>query len=71
MQAPLAPGWTGRLDGVASPILLTNVAGMGIVVPDGSHDVSWTYSPPGLWPGVAATILGLAACAALMYTRKR
>ena len=71
MQTPLAPGWAGRVDGVASPIVLANVAGMGIVVPDGTHVVSWTYSPPGLGPGAAATLLGLAASLALVYAKKR
>ena len=71
MQTPLAPGWAGRVDGVLSPIVLANVAGMGIVVPDGTHVVSWTYSPPGLGPGAAATLLGLAASLALVYAKKR
>lgn len=71
MQTPFAPGWAGRVDGVASSIVPANVGGMGLVVPDGMHDVAWSYSPPGFVPGVAATLLGLAACAVLSYAEKR
>ncbi len=71
MQTPLAPGWAGRVDGVSSPIVPANVAGMGLVVPDGTHEVSWVYSPPGLGPGVVASLLGLAACVVLIYAQKR
>jgi hypothetical protein len=71
MQTPFAPGWIGRVDGLASPIVAANAGGMGIVVPDGTHDVAWSYSPRGLVPGVAATLLGLAACFVLVYGQKR
>jgi hypothetical protein len=62
LQTPLSAGWTGRVDGAVSPLVLSNVAGMGIVVPTGTHEVSWSYAPPGLVPGAALTLLGLAGC---------
>lgn len=71
MQTPIAPGWAGRIDGVSSPIVPANLAGMGLVVPGGTHEVSWVYSPPGLAPGVVATLLGLAACVALVNARRK
>ncbi|MFI5182017.1 MAG: hypothetical protein ACHQPI_11535 [Thermoanaerobaculia bacterium] len=71
LQTPLAPGWTGLVDGAVSPIVVANVAGMGIVVAGGTHEVSWRYSPPGLAPGAAATLLGLAGCIILVRAKRR
>jgi uncharacterized membrane protein YfhO len=59
------------VDGAPAPLVVANVAAMGIVVPAGTHVVSWHYAPPGLVPGVAATALGLAGCVALARTRRR
>ncbi len=70
-QAPLCAGWTGRVDGAVSSLVRSNVAGMGIVVPAGTHDISWTYAPPGLAPGGAGTLLGLAGCIILARRKGR
>jgi len=56
---------------VAAPIVAANVAAMGVVVPPGTHLVTWRYAPPGLVPGAAATALGLAGCAVLARRNRR
>lgn len=69
--SPLAPGWIARVDGAVSPLVTANVAAMGILVPGGTHEVSWRYVPPGLGPGAAATLLGLAGCIIPVRARRR
>ncbi len=71
LQTPLSPGWSGRVDGAVSPLVVSNVAAMGLVVPAGTHEVSWTYAPPGLAAGAGATLLGLAGCIILARGRGR
>lgn len=71
LQRPFSPGWDGFVDEVASPVVLANVAGMGIVVPDGEHAVRWRYLPPGLARGLAVTLLGLAGCVILVRAKRR
>jgi hypothetical protein len=42
---PWAPGWNVTVDGRPAEIRITNVAGLGVVVPRGSHQVAFTYRP--------------------------
>jgi hypothetical protein len=71
LHVPMAPGWIANLDGAGAPLVAANVAAMGVVVPPGTHRVTWRYAPPGLVPGAAATALGLAGCAALARRKRR
>lgn len=71
LHAPMAPGWSASLDGEPAPLVPANIAAMGVVVPSGTHLVSWRYTPPGLVPAVGATALGLVGCAALARRKRR
>ena len=42
-----APGWHALVDDVEVPLVRANLAGMGVVVPDGRHEVDLRYRP---WP---------------------
>jgi hypothetical protein len=61
----LARGWNATLDGVDAPLLLANTAFMAVQVPPGSHQVELRYRTPGLWPGLFAFALGVAAVIAV------
>jgi len=65
LHVPLAPGWAASVDGGPAPLVPANIAAMGVVVPTGTHVVSWRYAPPGLLAGMGLSALGLTGCAAL------
>jgi hypothetical protein len=44
-----APGWIATIDGAESPVVLANVAGLGVVVPPGRHTVELEYHPWRWW----------------------
>ena len=46
---PWAPGWAAAVDGRAVPIVRTNIAGLGVVVPPGRHEVDLNYHPWRWW----------------------
>src|SRR5690606_6715433 len=43
LQQSHYPGWEARIDGLASPIRLVNIAAMSVVVPAGEHEVLFRY----------------------------
>ncbi|MCB9184377.1 MAG: hypothetical protein H6591_10695 [Flavobacteriales bacterium] len=46
LQQSHYPGWEARIDGLASPIRLVNIAAMSVVVPAGEHEVLFRYRKP-------------------------
>lgn len=70
LHVPYAVGWRATVDGAPAPIVLANVAAMGVLVSEGVHEVRWHYSPPGLLAGAALTLAGLAGCAVLARPRR-
>jgi hypothetical protein len=71
LHVPRAPGWRAFIDGRAAPIVVADLAAMGVVVADGEHEVRWQYTPPGLAAGIALTLLGLAGCVVLSLSSPR
>jgi hypothetical protein len=71
LHVPRAPGWRAFLDGHPAPIREADLGAMGVVVPEGEHEVRWEYSPPGLRVGVALTLAGLAGCLVLSLSSRR
>ena len=69
LHVPVAPGWRGFLDGHEATVHVTDIAAMGVLVPAGTHEVRWEYAPTGWRWGLAVTLLGLAASAALASGR--
>ncbi|MFN3414280.1 MAG: YfhO family protein, partial [Thermoanaerobaculum sp.] len=59
LHTPRAPGWRVFLDGKPLPQLTANLGAMGVVVPGGTHEVTWQYWPPGLGLGLVLGFLGL------------
>ena len=48
-----------------------NLGAMGVVVPDGDHEVRWQYAPPGLALGSVLSLAGLAGCLVLSLSSPR
>ncbi len=42
---PWAPGWSATVDGEPAPLVLANLAGLGVVAPPGRHRVVLDYNP--------------------------
>jgi len=59
-------GWQAVLDGEGEiPILRANGLVRAVVVPEGTHVVTFRYHTPLLLPGAVATVLGLVLCVVL------
>jgi hypothetical protein len=52
-------GWRATLDGAETPILAANHAVRAVAVPPGAHEIIFTYRTPGLWLGLAISLLFL------------
>ena len=65
-------GWTATLDGETGlPILRANNLVRAVVVPSGTHVVTFTYRAPLLATGVWATVAGLVICVGLLVHARR
>lgn len=67
-------GWTARIDGREAPIIRTNHTLRGVVVPQGTHTVEFTFHPDDLYTGFYLYLAGfglLAAYAVLLLVRGR
>jgi Bacterial membrane protein YfhO len=66
------PGWEAKIDGVPTPIFLTNIALIGISIPAGDHHIEVTFTPPrwrlGLFISIGSLLLWTAM---LFYWRSR
>ncbi|HEX8170256.1 MAG TPA: hypothetical protein VF824_06940 [Thermoanaerobaculia bacterium] len=64
--------WRAAIDGHSAPVIPTNVAFQGVVVPAGRHRVELTYRNPRIIPSAIVSALTLlAALAAVAYDRWR
>jgi membrane protein YfhO len=57
------PGWTAEIDDIEHPIVMTNVAFRGLVVPAGRHAITMQFRPSILWQGIALSAAGWALIA--------
>jgi len=66
------PGWRATLDGRAVPIIQTNVALQGVVVPPGQHSLRLDFWPASFLAGLALTTLTwLSTCGWLLFGWRR
>lgn len=56
-----APGWRALLNSKPVPHYVANHAFRGVVVPPGSHRITFVYQPRSFYAGAIFTLLGLAA----------
>lgn len=64
------PGWEAAVDGKPAPILVTDAALRGVVVPAGSHRVTMRYRPRSVLMGLGLTLLGLALSLFMAFRRE-
>lgn len=61
MAIPFSKGWKAYIDGVCTPVMTANERHLGIIVPEGYHEILFTYSTPykyqGVWFSLAGTII--------------
>ncbi len=57
----LAPGWSVSVDDRSAPIVRVDSVLRGVVVPAGTHTVTWSYTVPGLHAGLALSGVGAIA----------
>jgi len=65
------PGWEARVDGGPAPILRANHAFRALALGPGAHAVELVYRPRSLRLGIALSLAGLVALAALHRGRRR
>ncbi|MCA1815113.1 MAG: YfhO family protein [Acidobacteria bacterium] len=65
------PGWEARVDGRASPILLTDYLLRGVALPPGAHTVEMRYRAPAARNGAIISALTLSLLAALAAAWRR
>ena len=53
------PGWTAAVDGSTAQILPTDVAFRGVVVPAGTHQVTFHFAPTSFRIGIAMAAIAL------------
>ncbi len=70
---PYERGWSVTIDGKPAEIEQVNIGFMAVRVPEGEHTLRFDYTTPGLYVGLAVSILSAAALAAylLIYNRLR
>lgn len=54
------PGWSATVDGRPTPLYRANLSVRGVRVPQGGHEVRFTYEAPGVAPGITITIASIA-----------
>lgn len=58
-SVPYEKGWTAYVDGKKEPIYKLNSMYMGLEIPEGCHEIKFIYRTPGLYKGVAISIISL------------
>jgi len=65
------PGWRASIDGRAAPVLETDLAALGVVLPPGPATVELRFVPRGLVPGLWAAIAAATALVAAVAWQRR
>lgn len=63
--------WSATIDGRPAPLITTNGAYQGLVVPAGEHLIETRYRNPMIWVGAAITLLALIALSLLAVRAPR
>ena len=62
--------WSATIDGHPAPLIATNIAYQGLVVPEGAHTIAMRYRNPFVPVGGAISLLTLIAFAAAAWLRR-
>jgi hypothetical protein len=59
-------GWQARLDGRPTPVIRTDLALSGVLVPPGKHTIALSYDDPWLRAGLWLSVVGCLGCLVLV-----
>lgn len=65
------PGWTATVDGNEVAVHVVNGATMGLEVPEGSHQIELSFTDPGFYSGLQATLAGVLVLVLLLLVSRR
>ena len=65
------PGWQATVDGEFAPILRTNHIFRGILLPQGEHEVIFSYRPLSLYVGMGISFSGIVLLGTLLILSRR
>lgn len=68
---PAQPGWTVQVDGKKAEYTALDNALIVVPLTAGEHAISFSYTAPGLLPGLALTGLGVLVTAALLFQKRK
>lgn len=71
LSVPSIPGWSVTVDGKS--VKTTELLGSftGVPVPAGTHRISMSFTPPGLYPGLGGSAVGAVALGAVWWFERR
>ncbi|WP_194923254.1 YfhO family protein [Catenulispora pinisilvae] len=71
LSVPTIPGWSVTVDGKS--VKTTKLLGSftGVPVPAGTHRISMSFSPPGLYAGIGGSTVGLLALGGVWWFQRR
>ncbi len=67
---PYDKGWTVEIDGKKVMPKLINIGFMGVIVPEGLHEVELSFTPPFLFSGTLIMLLSVAGYVLLLFKNK-
>ncbi len=70
-SVPFDKGWSATVNGEPAKIQKVSIGFMAVRAPEGRNTIRFTYTPPGLYTGIAASIAGLVLLAAYLLFWKR
>ena len=65
------PGWSATIDGVPAPIRPAHVTFRAVAIPEGPHQVVFTYEPVGFRPGLWISLASLVVAVVLLFVPVR
>lgn len=68
---PAQPGWTVRVDGEVTECTALDDALILVPLTTGEHTVTFSFTTPGLFPGLGLTVIGLALSLWLLLRKKK
>ena len=72
LSVPYSEGWKVYVDGEEKEVLNVNTGFIGVELEKGSHEITFSYTTPGLNAGIALTIIGfIMFIVFIIYERKR
>jgi uncharacterized membrane protein YfhO len=71
LSVPTIPGWSVTVDGKAVKTTELLGAFTGVPVPAGTHRISMSFVPPGLYAGIGGSAVGLVALGGVWWFQRR